>query len=185
MRYEIGQVVWIAAFEPRETSVECPDCGGTGRLRVMFADDSIVSVECAACGPGYNPPTGRIRVFDRHPVANCTTITGVAINAGKTEWRTAQSYIVKDENLFDNEADCLARAKELAAEHDRKERDRVNHKHRDGKSSGWNAIYHRREIKRAQEQIEYHTKKLAVANLKAKEAKAIVALSTGQATKGA
>lgn len=172
LKYEIGQEVWVAAFEPRETSVTCPDCGGTGRLRVMFADDSIVSIDCAACGPGYNPPTGRIRVSDRRPVATRTTITGVEISDGKTEWRTGESYRVQEHNLFDNEADCLVRAREFAAEHDREERERVNRKEKDTKSWGWHAVYHRREIKSAERKIEYHTKKLAVASLKAKEAKA-------------
>jgi hypothetical protein len=179
MRFEIGQEVWITRYEPVETSVECEDCGGTGRLRVMFADDSIVSIDCANCGPGYNPPTGRKRVFDRTAVAFQTVITGVEVGRGKTEWRTAASYVVEDENIFDNEADCLARGKVLAAEADREERERVNRKEKDGKSWGWHAIYHRREIKRAQEQIEYHTKKLAVASLKAKEDKR-VAITAGE-----
>ncbi len=177
MRFQIGQVAWIATFEARETSIECPDCAGTGRLRVMFADDSVVSIDCSACGPGYNPPTGRIRVYDRSPSAKYTTITGVEVRA-KTEWRTADSYCVDDEDIFDNESDALSRAAEKAAEHDRAERDRVNHKEKDGKSWGWHAIYHRREIKSAHAKIEYHTKKLAVANLKAKEVKAIVAKSS-------
>lgn len=178
MKYEIGQQAWMACFEAQEAYIVCPDCAGTGRLRVTFADDTTVSIECSACGPGYNPPTGRIKVYDRRPVARPVTITGVEITAGKTEWRTSASYIVQEENLFDNEADCLARAKVIAVEHDLAERDRVNHKEKPGKTWGWNAHYHRREIKEAQRRIEYHTAKLAVASLKAKEDKA-VAVSAG------
>lgn len=174
MKYEIGQQVWRATFDSREAFVVCPDCAGTGRLRVMFADDTVVSIECAACGPGYNPPTGRIKVYDRQPAARLTTITGVEISAGKTEWRTSDSYIVQDEDLFDNEADCLVRAQAIATEYDRAERERVNKKEKDTKTWGWNAHYHRREIKDAQRRIEYHTAKLAVASLKAKEDKALL-----------
>jgi hypothetical protein len=169
VKYEIGQEVWVASFKAHEAFIVCPDCAGTGRLRVMFADDTIVSIECSVCGPGYEPPTGRIRVYDRRPLAMGTTITGVEVRDGKAEWRTGYSYSVDEVNLFDNEAECLARAAELAAEHDREERDRINHREKPTKTWSWNAQYHRREIKEAKRRLEYHTAKLAVASLKAKE----------------
>lgn len=171
MRYQIGDEAWMASFEGVETSVECPDCGGTGRLRVTFHDDTEVSIGCSACSRGYEPPTGRIQVYTRTAAARKVYITGVRIDGDKTEWSTSDSYIVPDEDLFDDEAQCLAAAKEKAAEYDRKDRERVLTKEKDTRSWAWNATYHRREIKRAEQLIAYHSAKLAVASLKAKEDK--------------
>lgn len=64
-KFKIGDTVWHATFGMTETWVTCPDCGGTGRLRVTFHDETQVSIECNRCGPGYEPPTGRIKCWDR------------------------------------------------------------------------------------------------------------------------
>lgn len=172
MRFEIGQTAWRATYEGTEASVECPHCGGTGRLRVMFHDDTQVSIGCANCACGYDPPTGRVRVYDRRPIVRQVTITGVDVRDGVTEWRTFDSYCVKDEQMFDNEADAHKAAQTLAEEADREERERVATKAKDTRSWSWNASYHRKEIKRAQESIAHHTAKLAVASLKAKQKEA-------------
>lgn len=169
MRFGIGQTAYWATWDATESYVTCPDCGGTGRLRVTFHDETQVSIDCQNCGPGYNPPTGRLMVYDRHPRARLVTITGVEIHKDETRWRTDQSYLVEDGALFTDEAAALAKAQEIAAEADREQRERVLKKEKDTRSWAWNATYHRREIKRAKEQIEYHSKKLAVAAVKAKE----------------
>jgi ribosomal protein S27E len=172
MRFEIGQTVWTAHWDASENYVTCPDCGGTGRLRVTFHDETQVSIDCQNCGPGYNPPTGRIKVYDRKPRAQCTVITGVDICGKETRWRILDSYIVDDDKVFTDEASALAKANEIAAEADAAERKKVFQKEKDGRTWSWNAVYHRRCIKEAQRQIEYHSAKLAVAAIKAKETKA-------------
>lgn len=172
MRFEIGQQVYRATWEAREAHVFCPDCGGTGRLRVTFHDETQVSIECRNCAAGYDPPTGYVRVYDRQPRALLSTITGVEIQGTETRWRTSESYIVDDDKLFLDEESALAKAKEIAAEHDRADREKVFQKEKDTRTWAWNATYHRRCIKDAQRQIEYHSAKLAVAVVKAKETKA-------------
>lgn len=59
----------------------------------------------------------------------------------------------------------------MAAHADTAERARILGKEKGGRSWAWNATHHRREIKTAQERIAYHTSKLAVAALNAKEDK--------------
>lgn len=182
MKYEIGQEVWQATWDAQPARVECPDCAGTARVRVMLPDDTIVSIECEGCRRGYEPSTGWLRVFDRKPIAKLVTIAGVEIENGKTEWRTSASYRVEECNLFDNEADAMTRAQAMAQEADREERDRVNQKERPLKSWAWHAHYHRREIKDAQRRIEHHTARLAVANKKAKADKPALSSTMGEAT---
>jgi hypothetical protein len=171
MKYEIGQQVWYAGWESSPARIVCPDCAGEGRIRVLLPDDSMVSVNCVACQRGYDRPSGYIECYDRHAVAKLVTITGVEMDSGKTEWKTSESYRTSEDDLFDNEVDAYAAAKVKAEEADREERERIGKKHKDTRSWAWNAHYHRAEIKRAEENIKYHTAKLAVASLKAKEEK--------------
>lgn len=168
MKYAIGQQVWYAGWTSSPTYITCPDCAGQGRMRVMFPDDSIVSVECAGCQRGYDRPSGYHQVYDRKPEAQVCTVTGVEVSGGKTEWKTTASYSTSEDDLFDNEVDCIAASKVKAELADAEERDRVNHREKPTHTWAWNASYHRKCLKEAKRNIEYHTSKLAVANLKAK-----------------
>lgn len=172
MKYEIGQSVWLALWDSSDNYVTCPDCGGTGRLRVTFHDETQVSVECQRCGPGYERPTGSIKVYDRRARVVQAMITGAEIDGMKVEWKTDQHYRLPEDEIYDSEADAMAAAIVKADQANREERERIQKKEKDTRSWSWNATYHRRCLKEAQRQIEYHTAKLAVASLKAKEAKA-------------
>lgn len=167
LRFKIGDLVWWARFDSKEACLECPDCAGTGRLRVIMGDDTIVSIECEGCRRGYQPATGYLKIYERTARAQTAIVTGAEIDGDKVEWRLSESYRVSDDCLFDNEQDCLARAQQLAAEYDQRERDQISKKEKPTRSWGWNA-----RIKEAERQIEYHTKKLSVASIKAKEDKA-------------
>lgn len=177
MRYNVGQLVWIGDFSPlAPTSVTCPDCGGTGRLRVTFHDETQVSIGCSNCAPGYNPPTGQVTVYQNAAKARQAVITGMEMDGGKTRWHvdgTNGSYrIVDDADTFDNEAAALAWAEQKAAAYIQKQHDRIFTKEKDTRTWAWNASYHRKCIKQAQAEIERHTAKLNVAAIKAKENKA-------------
>lgn len=175
MKYEIGQHVWYAGWESAPARIVCPDCAGEGRIRVLLPDDSMVSVDCVACQRGYARPSGYLECYDRHAVAKVVTITGLEMRDGKTEWQTSENYRTSESDLFDNEIDAYAAAKVKAEQADKEERGRIGKKHKDTRSWAWNAHYHRNCIKEAQRQIEYHSSKLAVASLKAKEDKKEVA----------
>lgn len=175
-RFKIGDLVWLALFDARDAYVSCPDCGGTGRLRVTFHDETTVSIECRNCMYGYDPPTGRVKVYERTPKAEAITVTGLELTAvgatyrlggGLSHWRTAG-----EEDVYATEEDAVVRAQALADEATEEERQRVFRKERDTRSWAWNASYHRTAIKEATRQLGYHTAKLTVAALKEKDAKA-------------
>jgi hypothetical protein len=171
MKFEIGQKVWLALWDSTTNYVTCPDCGGTGRIRVIHHDDTMMSVECAGCQSGYDPPKGYLKVYDRHAKAELVTITGVHVSNGKIEWRSDRSWLMEESDLFETKEGALTRAVEKAAVADKEDRDRIQAKEKPTRTWSWNAHYHRREIKKARRQIEYHEKKLAVANLKVKPEK--------------
>lgn len=168
-KFHIGDKVWRATFDASENYVTCPDCGGTGRIRVIMHDDTEVSIGCQACTYGFHQPSGKIKAYDRQARAVPGKITGVDIAINKIEYRIDGGWICTTDNVFASEEEALIRAAELAAEFDDAERKRIGLKEKDTRSWAWNASYHRRRIKEARRQIEYHTSKLNVAALKAKE----------------
>ena len=171
-KYEIGQEVWWARLETSETSIECPDCAGKGHIRCIMGDGTEVTIDCQNCHVGYEQfSRGRVRTYDRTPRAEKTKITGMDVTSTKTEYRIPLSYIVPEDQLFETEEAAQARGQELADEACRQELERIARKEKDTKSWSWNASYHRKCIKRSQEDIKYHTRKLDVAGEKAKAAK--------------
>lgn len=173
MRFEVGQQIWIGDFSPLAPIYEtCPDCGGTGRLRVTFHDETQVSIECRNCAAGYDPPTGRIVVYRHEANARRAVVCGFENAHGLTRWHvdgTDCSYrIVDDEQAFEIEADALAWAKAREGRYEEEQRAKIFQKEKDTRTWAWNASYHRNIIKRAQKDIEYHTAKLNAAKIKAK-----------------
>lgn len=180
-KYEIGQYVFLASFCSHASEyVTCPDCGGTGRIRVTFHDETTVSIPCANCSKGYEEPTGRIHVYCRKGKAKKARISGVNISGGKVEYRAEyhsfdddgrmyEGYdLIDEDKIFFTEVEAQSRADIMAAEYDAEERERIFKKEKDQRSWAWNASYHRKEIKEAERRLEYHKKKLAYATIKSK-----------------
>lgn len=169
-KFNLGDKVFWATIDYTETYIECPDCGGTGRIRVIFHDDTIASIECEWCKKGFNAPTGAILKYEYLPRVRSAVITGMELIAGrKIEYRTNTSHCILEGDLFTTESEAQARSQQLVAERDREELERLNRKEKNNRSWAWHASYHRSEIKKAKERIAYHESRLNVASLKAKE----------------
>lgn len=181
-KYEIGQEIFWASFSAHKSDyVTCPDCGGTGRLRVTFHDETTVSIPCANCSRGYEEPTGRIHVYCRKGEAKKARISGMEVDGDKVEYRAeyhasdddGRVYrgcnIIKEGDVFLSEAEAQAKADQMAVDYDAEERAKIFKKEKDQRSWAWNASYHRKQIKDAERSLEHHKKKLAHAALKAKE----------------
>lgn len=174
MRFEVGQAIWIGEFHSLAPGCEtCPDCGGTGRLRVTFHDDTQVSIECRNCAVGYDPPTGRVTVYRNRSAARQAVVCGFENAMGKTRWHvdgTEGGYrIVEDADAFEGETEALAWAKQREGLYEQEQRTQILTKEKDARTWAWNASYHRRCIKDAESKIAYHTSKLAIAAIKAKD----------------
>jgi hypothetical protein len=171
-RFKIGDIVWVASYGTTARRVECPHCAGTGRIRVIFADDVEASIDCQNCSSGFNPPSGKVTVWEPHEQVNARYVSGFTISAHGIEWRLDENRICKNEEVFATKEDAEERAKVLVENARKESEDRVLKKEQDTRSWAWNASYHRKEIKRAEASIEYHRRKLAVASLKAKSDRA-------------
>ena len=172
IKFEIGQSVWWARFDTSETSVECPDCAGKCHIRCIMGDGLEVTIDCENCKVGYEEfSRGRLRIYKRTSKAEKTTIIGMNVSATKIEYHVPESYIVPENLLFETEEAALVKAQERADRASREELDRITHKEKAKKSWAWNASYHRKKIRRAKKDIEYHTRKLDVAGEKLRAAK--------------
>ena len=174
-RFHIGQELWFAKFESSVADyVTCPECGGTGQITCILFDDTRLSVECRGCQRGYEAPTGTVVVYRPVAGASWIAISGIEIDSGKVEYRATignSTYTAQEADLFLTKEDALSRSEEKKAEYEREQLDRIARKEKDGKSWSWHVHYHRDCIRRAERDIAYHTSKLDVAKVKAKEAK--------------
>jgi hypothetical protein len=167
MKFNIGDKVYRATFDRVETSIVCPDCAGTKRIRVLLADDTCLSIECGGCDPGgCRPSTGRIKQFEWKATTTPHTVTGIAMNAAETSYQLDNyggSYYATDEkDTFATEAEALAAAELLKGKHQDEENARYRAKTKDEKSWAWNATYHRKAVKQAERDLEYHRGKVQV-----------------------
>ena len=174
MRFNIGDTVWVASYDTEVRTEECPDCGGTGRLRVTFHDETTVSIGCAHCSVGYENPTGRVRRLVGLPKTMAVVISGYRIEDGEAWWKVGGPHVwhcYPDDDVFANKEVAEARAAIKAAEVEMQEKRKLELREKPSRTWAWNAFYHRNEIKRLEKELERHKAKLAVADLKKKEEK--------------
>lgn len=173
MKFNIGDIVWVASAAPVETWVPCPHCFGKKSLTVIFGDGSQASIDCAGCSQGYESPKGVVVLHEYKARVEPNTITGMDARQhnGKMEvtyWSGCGGF--NEENAFGSIEDAQKRANTLIDEKQAEEKIAFEQrKERHDKTWSWNATYHRQRIKEAQKALEYHTAKLNVAKFKAKE----------------
>lgn len=171
-KYNIGDEMWMLRTDTKEAYVECPDCCGEGRLRVIMGDETVVSIQCENCKRGYERSSGKLVVWESKAAPIKVNIKGVELTDEGVRYTTTQSYWVEEGNLFDTEEKAFAASAAKAIENDEAEKKRKLQKHNHNRSWAWNASYHRKELKEAKRKTEYHTAQLAIASVKAKQDKA-------------
>lgn len=173
MKLNIGDTAWVARAAPVETWVICPDCCGQKALTIIFGDGTQASIECENCKRGYEPPRGVVVLHEYKPVVEPNTITGMdqrqeGANMKVQYWSGCSGF--DGENAFATIEEAQARANELMAIRAKEEKEAFEKgKYNRDKTWAWNASYHRKCLKEAQRNIEYHTAKLNVAKAKSKE----------------
>lgn len=163
LRFEIGDVVYVARLETEEEQLPCPDCGGTLRVRVLLYNGVEHSIACEACKHGYEGPRGYIVRYAPTPKASSTTITGVDTSAGSIQWRTELVGYREDDDVFDNIGDAFARALDLAEKFEQEQKARITHRSNAERSWAWHVSYHRREIREAKKRLAHHEAALSYA----------------------
>jgi len=167
--YNIGDKVWYAQRKAVERQELCPDCFGQRALTVIKGDGSQVSIGCVACVQGFDYSTGYIKWHGHVVDVAEVTIEKVELTPDKVEYGFHNCYRADHTCMFDTKEEAEVRALELAEEHNQEERERIYRKEKHNHTWAWNAHYHRDCIKRAENDLKYHTAKLNVAKVRAKE----------------
>lgn len=173
--FQIGDRVFLASGSPKQVWVACPDCLGEGRVKIILGGVEHW-IDCCCCERGLESP-GRIMTYEYNGDVQEIVIGGVESSQSndglEVRYRfnvTPHSWNSVDaDKVFSNREDATIKAAELAVHSNREADENLQRKSNMKKSWAWNASYHRREIERAKKDLEYHTKKLNVASVRAKE----------------
>lgn len=153
----LGSTAWHAEYRQSQVSATCGDCAGKCVLVVIMGDESRVSIECPSCRG-----RGLVTVHEFAAKAVECKITSVEIDGDEVIYN---HYVGRH---FATEAEALVKADEVRAEAEAKDKMRnVALKHDHAKTWAWNATYHRKCLKEAQDKIKYHSECLAYATVKA------------------
>lgn len=163
--FEIGQTVWHARTKNVERWATCPDCCGDRYITIIMGDGKQYSIDCENCKRGgYEEySVGSVKYYDHVTDVKKSTIVRVEKKSEGYEYGLDDFYCVDDNTIFENKEDAEKRVIELIAQRDDESYAKSQQKHDHRKTWAWNASYHRRCLKRAQTDIEYHIKKLTVA----------------------
>lgn len=158
--FSVGEPVWWAHCGQREVVHPCPVCFGKLRVTVILGNDEAISTPCDYCGKGYDGPQGIEREYEWVASPELVTVCGVSTeqDGSKTVARyKSAGYILDQEDVFSTREEAVARCVERAAEHKADEDKRRTHmKEHSHKSFSWHVGYHRRQIKEAKRQLEWH-----------------------------
>ena len=166
---KIGDKVWYAQRKTVRETLVCPDCFGKKALTVIKGDGSQVSIACARCSQGYDPPEGVVFHHKQIMDVSQVMIDRVEQTVAGTEYGFRDCYRAPETDLFVSKKGAEKRAQELAEEHNQKEIARVNQKEKCNRTWAWHVYYHGQAIKNAKKDLAYHTARLNVAKTKAKE----------------
>lgn len=170
MKYNIGDKVWWASHEQNRVHRVCPDCFGKLSLTVILGDGSQVSIPCTTCAKGYEPPIGIVYDWKFCTRVVQSEILRVEIEKGKeNEYRISDNFHVKESELFATKEEAEAKAIEFAEELNHQEEEKIKSKVKPHRDWAWHVTHHRQSLKRANEEVVYHTAKLNYAKSKAKE----------------
>lgn len=167
MKYNIGDSVWFGTYDTHGHRVTCPDCAGSGKLKVTFADGVECLFECGCCSRGYEGSVGWVTQYEKSPKIEGLTITGVEIRTECIVYHCG-SWVIEESKLHHDADSALAYATGLKEEEERVANEPRFSKHQDRKSYGWNAHYHRKCIKQKEQELEYHRNALSVCATQAK-----------------
>ena len=125
--YKVGDSVFVGTVERSLNQVCCPDCLGTLKWLVVFADDSSAEVACQTCKKGFEPPCGKIDIGLWSPRVRKMTIGSVRSDSAEKEGRQLSYMCVETgvgsgnvyyaDDISDDELSAKKRADEKCEEH--------------------------------------------------------------------
>ena len=173
MKFNIGDTIYFARAGQETIWITCPECLGSGRLRVILGDDSEVSIACECCSRGYEGSPGKMQTYAYRSVPEPVIITGIETSKHDETIRVVYKigcWVTEEKDLFATRDEALLRAATLVAEHEAEEKKRLGYKEKQHKTWAWHVRYYRSLIRHAKEEIARAEAKLAMVPKNVKEA---------------
>lgn len=171
--YNIGDNVWHASRKSTEERITCPECFGKRYLTVILGDDSQVTIDCAGCASGYDPPKGYVTYYKQDIDVKQVIIDGLRVTRDYVEYEINKTNcscnILKNVDIFITKEEAEVRAKELAEQWNEEQLAKIHRKEKNHRDWSWHVHYYRRQIRDAKEKIEYATKQLDAAKIHVKK----------------
>lgn len=173
--YKIGDKVWYASRGSTQEKVVCPECFGKKYLTVILGDDSKVTIDCAGCASGYDPPKGYITHYKQHASVSEVIIDEIQINRSHTEYKIYRENgchsIAKDGDVFSSKKEAEIRAKKLVEEWNKEQIGKIHRKEKNSRTWSWHVHYYRKQIREAEKKIKYAKERLDAARVRARQSK--------------
>lgn len=167
--YNIGDKVWWATCGQREVTIPCPVCFGKLRVTLILGNGEQVKTECEYCTRGLESAKGYTHEYQRFSEVKEVVITGKEVreneNGRNVEYRYL-NYCLDDKNTFITKEEAETAVKAMILEYENCEVERMNYKKKSNQSHySWSVGYHRRRLKDAQREIDYHSRKISESQL--------------------
>lgn len=172
-KFNIGDTAYLAQVGQEQIWITCPECLGSGRLRVILGDNSEVSIACVCCERVYEGSLGHLQTYKFVSRTREVEISGIEAHMSDGVLKVRYSsdcWSIDEENLFVTRAEAETHAANIVAEHETEEKKRLGYTEKQHKSWAWNVSYWRRGIRKAKEEIARYEARLAVAPKNPKEA---------------
>lgn len=169
--YSVGDTVWLSRYAHEAVQKPCPVCFGNKQVTLILGNDDKVLLPCDSCGHGLDEPTGVVTEYEYVAKADHLVITRVESNitleGEERRYYFAHRY-ANSENIFDSEAEALARCSQIIAQELLEDAKAHRLKHNRLKSYAWNAGYHLRQARDHRERADYHDQKAVLCKTRAR-----------------
>jgi hypothetical protein len=172
---KVGDTCYVSDFGRKEVEIDCPVCFRTGKVTLIIGNGDHVTMSCEFCQNGLGTPSrGYVKNWRLDAGVKIITIDEVetksSLNKGMSIEYRADYHTYYPENVFATKEEAIAESDRKAKEYNLEQDTKAELiKGRPNKSYSWNAGYHMRAVKEAQNKINYHSKKARICKSKSKE----------------
>jgi ribosomal protein S27E len=168
--FEIGQNYWAPRHHAELVTLPCPACKGTRIVAIVYGDEHV-SVDCEACGKGFEGPQGTITEYDFTPKAERFVIASVdSLYNGRWSVRSETGQTSNFDELCETEEAALAiSAVKCAEQHESNMRSRMHGRSRAANAT-WSVSYHKKCIVDLERQLAWHTARINAGKVKKEKA---------------
>ena len=158
--FDVGDIVWVPDCGNERVPIPCPVCFGKKEVTLILGDESMVVLPCEGCGNGFEGPRGFVMEYRPNVGASQRIIKEVRVkntaSGQEIEYLSNEGWILRPESTFSTKEE--AEKNSVAKKEILEKEESLRVKHKDSKSYSWNALYHMRQVKDAQQKIDYHSK---------------------------